>query len=215
MNSRLTYAGRGVRGVLLALVLGAASTLPACISVDEAECERDSDCDDDEFCNEDNECKNSCRALCSGSARCSSTPVDVDECEGSCELVAENSDSSCESAIADIASCFDDNSSCTALSENCEDDFAVFTNACGLGTCSYTNDGVCDEPNLCPVGTDTEDCGSGTCAWVNDGICDEPTVCPVGTDTVDCSTCAWVNDGVCDEPTVCPVGTDTSDCQGN
>lgn len=77
-----------------------------------------------------------------------------------------------------------------------------------------------------------------TCPYVNDGECDEPTYCDVGTDTADCqntqssqstpsssssssggqgqnssNSCRWANDNVCDEPAYCLPGTDTADCQ--
>jgi hypothetical protein len=86
------------------------------------------------------------------------------------------------------------------------------TDTVDCSTCPYTNDGECDEPNLCPAGTDTVDCS--TCPYTNDGECDEPNLCPTGTDTVDCSTCPYTNDGECDEPNLCPAGTDTADCTG-
>ena len=44
-------------------------------------------------------------------------------------------------------------------------------------------DGVCDEPDLCPSGTDHTDCVVDTCEYANDGVCDEPDLCTEGTDT--------------------------------
>ena len=82
---------------------------------------------------------------------------------------------------------------------------------CGTGTCEYTNDGYCDEPDLCPPGTDSPDC----CAAVGDGICEEEGMggnCPVGSDWLDCGSCQWANDGYCDEPQLCSPGTDGDDC---
>ncbi|MEM9303417.1 MAG: hypothetical protein AAGE01_14975 [Pseudomonadota bacterium] len=90
--------------------------------------------------------------------------------------------------------------------------------------CPYTNDGECDEPLICPPGTDTADCGEGSggpdsCPFANDGECDEPNPCPTGTDTSDCAgveqgpdSCIYANDGECDEPEYCAAGTDTTDC---
>ena len=59
------------------------------------------------------------------------------------------------------------------------------------GTCEYTHDGECDEPDLCARGTDSADCGrsSGSgdsCRYANDGECDEPDLCARGTDSADC-----------------------------
>ena len=67
----------------------------------------------------------------------------------------------------------------------------------GANSCKYANDGECDEPSVCPRGTDTNDCGGGggnsggsgggnSCKHANDGECDEPNICPRGTDTNDC-----------------------------
>jgi hypothetical protein len=84
------------------------------------------------------------------------------------------------------------------------------------GECPYVGDGMCDEPNICPAGTDVEDCtGPGECSFTNDGMCDEPDLCPPGTDVDDCTgppTCEYTNDGFCDEPELCPPGTDEADC---
>jgi hypothetical protein len=38
---------------------------------------------------------------------------------------------------------------------------------------------------MCPDGSDWVDCG-GECQWANDGECDEPFLCPEGTDGNDC-----------------------------
>jgi hypothetical protein len=55
-------------------------------------------------------------------------------------------------------------------------------------------DGECDEPNLCPEGTDVADCaGSRTdCPYTDDGECDDgtgstPQYCPRGSDVADCA----------------------------
>lgn len=77
---------------------------------------------------------------------------------------------------------------------------------CPTSTCASANDGTCDEPTLCDVGTDGTDC----CVFANDGICDGPPLCDAGTEGADC--CASANDGTCDEPTLCAVGTDGADC---
>ncbi|MCP4444643.1 MAG: hypothetical protein GY811_04760 [Myxococcales bacterium] len=102
-------------------------------------------------------------------------------------------------------------------------------------SCRWANDGVCDEPANCGVGTDATDCSGDplapgdTCEYANDGECDEPTYCLEGTDETDCSgggggagggggggadSCAFANDGECNEPNLCAEGTDTTDCAG-
>ncbi len=53
-----------------------------------------------------------------------------------------------------------------------------------------------------------------SCASMNDGNCDEPVLCPSGTDMADCF-CEYTNDGWCDEPEgsdLCAEGTDLNDC---
>ena len=83
------------------------------------------------------------------------------------------------------------------------------------GYCIYTDDGGCDDPGLCPPGSDLNDC----CANLEDGICDEQGMggaCPKGTDLLDCKYCPTQGDGVCDEVEevggLCPPGTDEADC---
>lgn len=98
-------------------------------------------------------------------------------------------------------------------------------------SCEWANDGFCDEPTYCVVGTDVTDCSAeprpadDSCQYANDGECDEPTYCVAGTDTTDCAdggggdgggdgpdSCQYANDGECDEPAYCAVGTDSTDC---
>lgn len=56
----------------------------------------------------------------------------------------------------------------------------------GAQECPYQRDGTCDEPSLCPRGTDREDCAGTFCAYENDGSCDAPGLCAIGTDRADC-----------------------------
>ena len=101
-----------------------------------------------------------------------------------------------------------------------------FTCGGSTTTCPHMNNGVCDEPFVCPAGTDTRDCSichheredfleSGErlvyLATTNNSVCDEPYDCAVGTDALDCgreqgeeldanmTVCPWHNDGACDE----------------
>lgn len=81
---------------------------------------------------------------------------------------------------------------------------------------------------LVPVGAAAQD--SNTCTWANDGECDEPRIgtgaCSAGTDFNDCRAarpflvrndlCVTAFDGICDEPGAgtgrCAANTDTADC---
>jgi hypothetical protein len=72
----------------------------------------------------------------------------------------------------------------------------------GGGTCQYANDGECDEPDLCAVGTDGADCGGSgggggggggdnSCEYAFDEECDDGSnggvvYCARGTDSSDC-----------------------------
>lgn len=62
----------------------------------------------------------------------------------------------------------------------------------GDNSCEYAYDDECDEPDLCPRGTDTSDCkqsrnrGPNSCEYAYDGMCDEPDLCRRGTDSDDC-----------------------------
>ena len=38
---------------------------------------------------------------------------------------------------------------------------------------------------MCPNGSDPWDCGF--CQWTFDGECDEPNLCPPGSDAADCN----------------------------
>src|SRR5688500_18467497 len=124
---------------------------------------------------------------------------------------------------------------------SCDPGLSCLSNLCvdAGPLCPFAGDGYCDEPELCPVGSDPDCCatphdgvceessGGGSCAegsdsfdcgycpsvWIEDGFCDEPSYCPPGTDEVDC--CAQPYDEVCDEASgggECPDGTDSFDC---
>jgi hypothetical protein len=88
-----------------------------------------------------------------------------------------------------------------------------------IDPCPYANDGECDVPKLCDVGTDSADCNGTTCDSRNDGICDEPEGtgrCSEASDTSDCAlTCPFTNNNVCNEPegtNQCVEGSDFNDC---
>lgn len=111
---------------------------------------------------------------------------------------------------------------------HCDGDFAWDDSDCsaepGPHSCNWINDGVCDEPDLCPVGTDTSDCdddevdccaADDPCDWGGDGVCHcdgdydwDATDCAVDNDS-----CRYARDNVCDEPQYCDYGTDTTDCE--
>jgi len=103
------------------------------------------------------------------------------------------------------------------VASSCNAQAGAFLACLGGAGCPTTNNGVCDEPSTCPVGSDAADCGSSACPTANNGVCDEPNACPVGSDTADCgsSGCPTTNNGVCNEPegtNTCPEGTDVIDC---
>jgi trypsin len=79
----------------------------------------------------------------------------------------------------------------------------------------------CTGPSTTGSPTTVKDTDS--CWWALDGICDEPQFCPFGTDATDCSddentdganSCQYAYDSECDEPRFCDTGTDTADCSG-
>jgi hypothetical protein len=97
----------------------------------------------------------------------------------------------CRTALDTYSQCIRANSSdCNADLGVCSASANAFIDACAQ--CPWTNDGECDEPNLCPVGTDVNDCAcvegsaGNTCQWACDAECDEPDLCEAGTDTGDC-----------------------------
>lgn len=120
---------------------------------------------------------------------------------------------------------------------------ADLRNQLGNDSCSYANDGECDDPafegtGACQSGTDASDCsrmamgGDDSCEYANDGECDEPGIggnyCMSGSDTTDCQPVAFLRNrsdecilafnGVCDEPDGgtgnCMANSDTADCLG-
>jgi hypothetical protein len=100
------------------------------------------------------------------------------------------------------------------LGGDCDRGLTCLSNLCvnAEGLCPYADDGFCDEPNICPPGTDP-DC----CADLKNGVCEEMDsggTCPTGSDWHDCGYCpaSLSNDGFCDEPDVCPSGTDNDCC---
>jgi len=96
-------------------------------------------------------------------------------------------------------------------------------------SCEWADDGVCDEPDICPAGTDTTDCmdgwyecDEGYCV-VDDGYCDEDLSCcsydddcdvDWGGDEWDCDGGYCVDgDGYCDEDLSCCSFDE--DCDGD
>ncbi len=97
---------------------------------------------------------------------------------------------------------------------SCDDNLLCLSYLCvdASSLCLSAGDGICDEPQRCPPGTDP-DC----CAAPKNGVCDEPSgggLCAEGSDYFDCGYClpSFVEDGFCDEPNVCPPGSDDADC---
>ena len=87
----------------------------------------------------------------------------------------------------------------------------------------FANDGVCDEPTWCDVGTDTTDCSSPTGGSTTGGSTSGGST--TGGSTTGGSTgpdsCEYSNDGWCDDGShpnfdgldICDPGTDETDCQ--
>ncbi len=79
-----------------------------------------------------------------------------------------------------------------------------------LDTCRYANDGVCDVPTYCAVGTDCNDCSGRGAPVPQPSPSPRPTPNPNGCD----DSCRYANDGVCDVPDHCASGSDCTDCGG-
>jgi hypothetical protein len=87
----------------------------------------------------------------------------------------------------------------------------VYSDYYDCNYCIFVNDLACDEPDLCPSGTDDSDC----CATEQNGQCEEMSMggmCQDGSDYFDCGYCPYENDGFCDAPGLCPADSDAADC---
>jgi hypothetical protein len=120
-----------------------------------------------------------CEDLCETFDDCDGADIDIEDCTDECTDDADNADDSCKEsfeALADCASdadldCDDANDDCDNEGEDffddCDEDFEDTFDEIGLvggggvcaDTCVYAFDGFCDEPNVCPSGTDGYDCG--------------------------------------------------------
>ena len=93
-------------------------------------------------------------------------------------------------------------------------------------TCSYANDGTCDDGgtgsaySLCDLGSDCGDCGSRTGSSSSSSSSNSSSAsssASQGSATCE-DSCQWANDGVCDDGGtgstygVCDGGTDCGDC---
>jgi hypothetical protein len=144
------------------------------------------------------------------------------ECEEDCDYFYAQT-VACASAFEEMAHCLRPYANDCEGADACTPETNALVSICaGEGECPYTNDGECDEPNICAPGTDADDCNAA-CESTNDGECDEPEgldICPEGSDVTDCAcfdepgnTCEWACDGECDESSsLCEAGTDTRDC---
>jgi len=128
--------------------------------VEEPECSDNSGCDADEICTVDQECQRACGAVCETLVRCGSGMTDQVSCEDSCELVrVAVNDSNCDSSVVALGSCFDDNSNCADANSQCGEEASAFSTYCTVA-CPFTDDGECDEPDICPAGSDVNDCAA-------------------------------------------------------
>jgi hypothetical protein len=115
-----------------------------------------------------------CEDLCATFDDCEGADIDVDDCVDECVADAEGADDSCAESFAVAADCASDvDLDCDDADDECEDEAEDFADDCAedfedtfqeLGgggctdACPFGCDGYCDEPDLCPVGTDTTDC---------------------------------------------------------
>jgi hypothetical protein len=163
-----------------------------------------------------------CGTFCDWSLRCGGE--DIGECLAACDE-AYVVGGACASSLENLSGCIRSyGPDCAAIGSACAAQGQGVITECGDGTCPYTNDDECDEPEgtgYCLEGTDAADCTG--CGFTLDGDCDEPEgldLCPEGSDVVDCAcpenepgnTCELNCDAVCDEPDYCEVGTDEYDC---
>jgi hypothetical protein len=99
------------------------------------------------------------------------------DCTDACVNDARDARASCTESFEDLADCTDDEGkSCDAVTDWCEIEADDFIDDCEVdfadtleviagpgptcgNTCVYAYDGFCDEPNICPTGTDGYDCG--------------------------------------------------------
>ena len=78
----------------------------------------------------------------------------------------------------------------------------------GFGnSCTYANDGECDEPFCCACSTDQNIARIGIRPQILIRVCAVPHQAGPVDSAVPC------NDGECDEPYYCAIGTDGNDCQ--
>ena len=119
-----------------------------------------------------------CEDLCETFRDCGGANLNVSACVGACVSDAENAASNCIRSFEDVADCVSDvDLDCDAADAQCVDEAERWVDDCdddfratlevivgGSGnpcsdTCAFAYDGYCDEPSLCPAGTDASDCG--------------------------------------------------------
>ena len=87
--------------------------------------------------------------------------------------------------------------------------FSVSQALANGGAACVAHDGATES-----VACNTAECPQTTCRWTNDGACDEPLICPVGTDTADCDAAAAEEAAAAAAAGGC-VASDPSSCGDN
>lgn len=179
----------------LACIFAVCVALDCTRGEDGCACQADATCGPDLECNSGGQCAHDGKCAWVGDGLCDA-PQFCPEGSDVLDCCATPGDGVCEEA---------------SMGGACPDG----TDGFDCGRCIYLDDGECDEPELCPPGTDTNDC----CATPDDGVCEELGMggdCPTGSDILDCKYCPTPEDGICDEVEeiggLCPPGTDAVDC---
>jgi hypothetical protein len=118
-----------------------------------------------------------CEDICATFDDCDGVAIDVDDCVDECVSDAERADDRCIESFDLLADCASEvELDCDDAYDDCEDEVEDFLDDCdedfedtfeefgviGGGGCSDACgfvDGICDEPDFCPPGTDSSDCG--------------------------------------------------------
>jgi hypothetical protein len=114
-----------------------------------------------------------CEDICATFDDCEGWDIDVDDCVDECVSDAEGADDRCIESFQLVADCASEvNLDCDDAEDDCEDESEDFFDDCDedfedtfqemgilcTDACPFGCDGYCDEPDLCPTGTDSTDC---------------------------------------------------------
>jgi hypothetical protein len=121
-----------------------------------------------------------CEDICATVDDCDGANVDIDDCVAECVDDADNADDRCYESYELAAECASEvELDCDDARDDCDDEIEDFADDCDddfedtfeempgfgvtppTGSCPFTNDGECDEPEgtgICAEGTDVNDC---------------------------------------------------------